>query len=86
MGLRPSILDDLGLGWRSHLLAFRFGAEIEALDGCVVVRSPGNPTYYWGNCLILPAAPRERPFRSRRANDDRRIPHTLRSPNWEPRR
>jgi hypothetical protein len=23
----------------------------------VVVRTPGNPTYYWGNCLLLEAPP-----------------------------
>jgi ribosomal protein S18 acetylase RimI-like enzyme len=51
--------EQLGLGWRSHLLACGFGAEIIAHDDCIVVRSPSNPTYYWGNCLILPAAPRD---------------------------
>ena len=52
-------VDDLGLGWRSHLLACRYGGEIVERPDCIVLRSPGNPTYYWGNCLILPAAPRE---------------------------
>ena len=50
---------DLGLGWQSHLLACRFGAEIAERDDCIVLRSPANPTYFWGNCLILPAAPRD---------------------------
>lgn len=49
----------LGLGWRSHLLACRFGAEIEPRDDCIVLRTPANPTYYWGNCLILRQAPRD---------------------------
>ncbi len=52
-------LDQLGLGWRSHLLACGFGGEIAPRDDCIVVRSPSNPTYYWGNCLILPEAPRD---------------------------
>ncbi len=26
-------------------------------DDCIVVRTPGNPTFYWGNCLVLPAPP-----------------------------
>ena len=52
-------VDQLGLGWRSHLLACGFGGEIVEHDDCIVVRSPSNPTYYWGNCLILPAAPRD---------------------------
>ena len=50
---------DLGLGWQSHLLACRFRAEIHERDDCIVLRVPDNPTYYWGNCLILPAAPRD---------------------------
>lgn len=52
-------IDQLGLGWRSHILACGFGGEILERDDCIVVRSPLNPTYYWGNCLILPAAPRD---------------------------
>lgn len=50
-------VDALTLGWQSHLLACRFGAEIVERDDCIVVRSPANPTYYWGNCLILREAP-----------------------------
>jgi hypothetical protein len=41
-------IDQLGLGWRSHLLACGFGGEIVESDDCIVVRSPSNPTYYWG--------------------------------------
>jgi ribosomal protein S18 acetylase RimI-like enzyme len=52
-------VDQLSLGWRSHLLACRFGAEIVERDDCIVVRSPSNPTYYWGNCLILPTPPHD---------------------------
>lgn len=52
-------IDRLRLGWRSHLLACSFGGEIALRDDCIVVRSPSNPTYYWGNCLILPSAPRD---------------------------
>lgn len=52
-------LAELGLGWQSHLLACRFGAELGERDDCIVLRTPANPTYYWGNCLIPPAAPRD---------------------------
>jgi ribosomal protein S18 acetylase RimI-like enzyme len=52
-------IDQLGLGWRSDLLACGFGGEIVERDDCIVVRSPSNPTYYWGNFLILPEAPRD---------------------------
>jgi RimJ/RimL family protein N-acetyltransferase len=50
---------ELGLGWQSHLLACHFGAVIAERADCIVLRSPANPTYYWGNCLILSAAPRD---------------------------
>lgn len=50
---------DLGPGWQSHVLACRFGAHVVERDDCIVVRTPDNPTYYWGNCLILPRAPRD---------------------------
>jgi len=52
-------VQDLGLGWQSHLLACRFGAEIAERDDCIVLRTASNPTFYWGNCLILPSAPRD---------------------------
>lgn len=50
---------ELQLGWQSHLLACRFGAEVSERDDCIVLRTPTNPTFYWGNCLILPAAPHD---------------------------
>jgi ribosomal protein S18 acetylase RimI-like enzyme len=53
-------IGELGVGWQSELLAHRFGAEISERDDCIVLRSPGNPTFYWGNCLILPKPPRDR--------------------------
>ncbi|MES2958723.1 MAG: GNAT family N-acetyltransferase [Pseudomonadota bacterium] len=52
-------VQELGLGWQSHLLACRFGAEVAEREDCIVLRVPANPTYYWGNCLILPQAPRD---------------------------
>jgi RimJ/RimL family protein N-acetyltransferase len=66
-------VDELGLGWQSHLLACRFGAEIVERDDCVVLRTPSNPTYYWGNCLILPAAPRDADLAHWRGRFDREI-------------
>lgn len=52
-------LEELSLGWQSHLLASRFAAEVAEHDNHVVLRTPDNPTYYWGNCLILRDAPRD---------------------------
>jgi ribosomal protein S18 acetylase RimI-like enzyme len=52
-------VEQLGLGWRSHVLACRFGAHVDEREDCIVVRTPSNPTHYWGNCLILPEPPRD---------------------------
>ena len=30
---------------------------VDSLESCIQVRSPENPGYYWGNYLLLPAAP-----------------------------
>jgi RimJ/RimL family protein N-acetyltransferase len=45
------------LGWQSHLIFPRFDGEIEARDDCLVVRTPGNPTFWWGNFLLFDHAP-----------------------------
>jgi hypothetical protein len=52
-------VEQLGLGWRSHVLACRFGAQVVERDDCIVLRTPDNPTFYWGNCLIVPRAPHD---------------------------
>lgn len=33
------------------------GSTVQARDGYLVVRTPANPTYHWGNHLILDQAP-----------------------------
>lgn len=38
------------------LLGFQ-GSTVEEREGYLVVRTPANPTYHWGNCLILDRAP-----------------------------
>lgn len=46
------------LGFRTELaLLEASGSEVVDRGTHVVVRTPDNPTYYWGNCLVLPAAP-----------------------------
>ena len=59
-------LADLRPGWRTDFILHRFGAEVIEREDCLVVRTPCNPTYYWGNCLHLPRLPTEslRVFRS----------------------
>jgi GNAT superfamily N-acetyltransferase len=49
--------DDLRPGWRSEFIRHRFDAQVNEQADCIVVRTPSNPTYYWGNCLVLPKAP-----------------------------
>jgi len=46
------------LAFRTDLaLAALAGSEVEHHDDHVVVRTPDNPDYYWGNFLLLPHAP-----------------------------
>ncbi len=39
------------------VLLAREGGVVEEHDDHLVVRTPANPTYHWGNCLILRRAP-----------------------------
>lgn len=53
------MIEDLSLGWQTDLIFARFDGLVAQAPDCVVVRSPSNPLYYWGNCLILPEPPRD---------------------------
>jgi len=49
------------LGFRSELIFHHHDGEVvdlRAQHGCRVIRTPANPTYYWGNYLLFDAAPR----------------------------
>ena len=50
-------LADLRPGWRTDFILHRHGALVVERDDCIAVRTPDNPTFYWGNFLLLPAAP-----------------------------
>jgi len=50
-------LSDLQPAWRTDFILHRHGALVRERDDCIVVRTPDNPTYYWGNFLLLPQAP-----------------------------
>ena len=41
------------------VLLAREGGVVEEHDDHLVVRTPANPTYHWGNCLILRLLPPE---------------------------
>lgn len=46
------------LGYRTDLALLRLGgSEIEDRGDHLVVRTPHNPTYWWGNFLLLPDPP-----------------------------
>ena len=49
--------DELRIGWRTDFLVHEGAAQILERGDCIVVRTPGNPAYYWGNFLVLPEAP-----------------------------
>ena len=49
------------LGFRSELIFHRADGEVidsRAEHGCRVIRTPSNPTFYWGNYLLFDCAPR----------------------------
>jgi ribosomal protein S18 acetylase RimI-like enzyme len=51
-------VDITSLGYRTDLALLELGgSEIEDRGDHVVVRSPHNPTFWWGNFLLLAAAP-----------------------------
>ena len=52
-------LDELRPGWRTDFILHREGALVHERADCIVVRTPANPGFYWGNFLLLPAPPRD---------------------------
>jgi GNAT superfamily N-acetyltransferase len=41
-------------GWKTDLAILALGgSEIETFDDHLVVRTPTNPEYHWGNCLLV---------------------------------
>jgi GNAT superfamily N-acetyltransferase len=52
-------LADLRPGWATDFILHRDGALILERPDALVVRTPANPHFYWGNCLVLPQAPRD---------------------------
>ena len=50
-------INDLSLGWQTDFILHRLDARFAEHADCVAVCTDSNPTYYWGNCLVLPEAP-----------------------------
>jgi RimJ/RimL family protein N-acetyltransferase len=51
-------IDALSLGWRTELIFHRFDAQVTQRAEYLLIRTPHNPTYYWGNFLLFDRAPR----------------------------
>jgi hypothetical protein len=47
------------LGYRTDLIFASFDGEIFDRGDYQVIRSPTNPTFYWGNFLLFPQPPQE---------------------------
>ena len=47
----------LPLGWLTDFILPRFDAEVTDHGDCIAIRTEQNPSFYWGNCLLLPQAP-----------------------------
>jgi hypothetical protein len=43
---------------RTDLIFHRYGGQIHSRGGYLVVRTPSNPGYFYGNMLVFPDAPR----------------------------
>jgi len=52
-----SVDERLSLGWRTDLIFARFDGEVTDRGSHVCVRTPGNPTFWWGNFLLFQHAP-----------------------------
>lgn len=55
-------MDLRSLGYRTDLIFPAFDGEIIDRGDYLVIRSPRNPTFYWGNFLLFEASPREGDF------------------------
>ena len=44
--------DRLEPGWQTHLMFADFDGSVREAGDHLVVRSPGSPSYYWGNFLL----------------------------------
>ena len=51
------------LGYRTDLIFHRFEGEVVDRGRYLVIRTPSNPNYYWGNFLIFDAPPEPGDFR-----------------------
>ncbi len=56
--LQSSVVEVASLGYRTDLALLQLGGtQVEDRGGYLVVRSPHNPTHWWGNFLLLAQVP-----------------------------
>ena len=51
------------LGYRTDCVILHYNGQIEEKEDYYVIRTPSNPTYYWGNFLLYKFAPKKRSLR-----------------------
>lgn len=49
--------EPLSLGWQTDLIFARFDGQVIDRGNHLLVRTPGNPTFWWGNFLLFQHAP-----------------------------
>jgi ribosomal protein S18 acetylase RimI-like enzyme len=54
-----SALRPRSVGWSTSIDVLPLDTVVERRDGYLVVRSPGNPSHYWGNLLLFDEPPRD---------------------------
>jgi GNAT superfamily N-acetyltransferase len=47
------------LGYRTDLIFSRFNGNVTDRSDYLVIRTPSNPTFYWGNFVVFEGAPRQ---------------------------
>ena len=53
------LMDVKSLGYKTDLIFPAFDGEIVDRGDYLVVRTPSNPYFYWGNFLLFPRPPAE---------------------------
>jgi GNAT superfamily N-acetyltransferase len=67
-GYQPlAVMNVESLGYRTDLIFHSFDGEIIDRGDYLVIRTPMNPTFYWGNFLLFSQPPNEGDFREWRA-------------------
>ena len=51
---RVGCMHELPLAWRTDLAILEMsGAQVTGFEDYILVRSPDNPGYHWGNCILV---------------------------------